>query len=69
MWERWNGQRPDGSFATPGMNSFNHYAYGAVGDWLYSTAAGITMRDGTVAYEDLIFKPQTDKRLSFVKAR
>ncbi|HOA33140.1 MAG: family 78 glycoside hydrolase catalytic domain [Clostridiales bacterium] len=68
MWERWNGQRPDGSFATPGMNSFNHYAYGAVGDWLYSTAAGITMRDGTVAYEDLIFKPQTDKRLTFVKA-
>lgn len=68
MWERWNGQKPDGSFAPASMNSFNHYAYGAVGDWLYAAAAGITMREGAVAFEDIIFKPYTDKRLSFVKA-
>ena len=41
MWERWDGMKPDGSFATPEMNSFNHYAYGAVAEWMYSTMAGI----------------------------
>ena len=34
MWERWDSVRPDGSFDESGMNSFNHYAFGAVGDWL-----------------------------------
>jgi len=41
IWERWDGQKPDGSFQDAGMNSFNHYAYGAIGDWLYSYVAGI----------------------------
>ena len=41
-WERWDSIRPDGSFQDPGMNSFNHYAYGAVGEWMYSVAGGIT---------------------------
>ncbi|HET6627013.1 MAG TPA: family 78 glycoside hydrolase catalytic domain [Nocardioidaceae bacterium] len=41
-WERWDSMRPDGSFQDPGMNSFNHYAYGAVGEWMYTAIAGIT---------------------------
>jgi alpha-L-rhamnosidase len=41
MWERWNSINPDGSFNDPGMNSFNHYAYGAVGKWMYENIAGI----------------------------
>ena len=41
-WERWDSIRPDGSFQDPGMNSFNHYAYGAVGEWMYSSIGGIT---------------------------
>jgi alpha-L-rhamnosidase len=42
IWERWNGMLPDGSgFANVRMNSFNHYALGAVGDWLYRYVAGI----------------------------
>ncbi len=41
MWERWDGIRPDGSFEDPSMNSFNHYAFGAVGDWMYRTVGGI----------------------------
>jgi alpha-L-rhamnosidase len=41
MWERWDGIRPDSSFEDAGMNSFNHYAFGAVGDWMYRTIAGI----------------------------
>jgi len=39
--ERWDGIRPDSSFEDPGMNSFNHYAFGAVGDWMYQNIGGI----------------------------
>ena len=41
IWERWDGQKPDSTFQNPGMNSFNHYAYGAIGKWLYQVVAGI----------------------------
>lgn len=41
IWERWDGIRPDGTFQDEGMNSFNHYAYGAIGEWLFNTVAGI----------------------------
>jgi len=47
IWERWDGIKPDSTFQTPGMNSFNHYAYGAIGDWMYRVVAGIdTYEDG-----------------------
>ena len=47
IWERWDGQKPDSSFQTPAMNSFNHYAYGAIGDWMYRKMAGLdTYEDG-----------------------
>ena len=35
IWEHWDGIKPDGSMWSPDMNSFNHYAYGAIADWLY----------------------------------
>ncbi|MGF1341899.1 alpha-L-rhamnosidase [Streptomyces flavovirens] len=41
MWERWDSVRPDGGFQDAGMNSFNHYAYGSVGEWMYANIAGI----------------------------
>ncbi|WP_327351201.1 alpha-L-rhamnosidase [Streptomyces sp. NBC_01304] len=41
MWERWDSIKPDGSFQDAGMNSFNHYAYGSVGEWMYAHLAGI----------------------------
>ncbi|WP_193607907.1 family 78 glycoside hydrolase catalytic domain [Nocardioides lijunqiniae] len=41
MWERWDSIKPDGTFGDVGMNSFNHYAYGAVGDWMYQNIGGI----------------------------
>lgn len=41
IWERWDGILPDGSLHEPSMNSFNHYSYGSVGDWLYRVVAGI----------------------------
>ncbi|GAA0573006.1 family 78 glycoside hydrolase catalytic domain [Kribbella sandramycini] len=42
VWERWNSINPDGTFNDVGMNSFNHYAYGAVGEWMYRTLAGVS---------------------------
>lgn len=42
MWERWDAVNPDGSFADGGLNSFNHYAYGAVGGWMYDNIGGIS---------------------------
>ncbi|WP_020391692.1 family 78 glycoside hydrolase catalytic domain [Kribbella catacumbae] len=42
IWERWNSINPDGTFNDVGMNSFNHYAYGAVGEWMYRTLAGVS---------------------------
>ncbi|MEV2250440.1 alpha-L-rhamnosidase [Streptomyces sp. NPDC050147] len=45
MWERWDSIKPDGSFQDAGMNSFNHYAYGSVGEWMYANIAGIAPAD------------------------
>ncbi len=68
MWERWNGYKPDGTFATPEMNSFNHYAYGAVGDWMYERMCGIRQKEGTAGFTDIIFAPETNKAFSFAEA-
>lgn len=68
MWERWNGKWPDGHFATPDMNSFNHYAYGAVGDWMFEKAAGIGQDDNSAGFESIVFAPVTDKRVSHVSS-
>ena len=55
IWERWDGEKPDGSFQNPSMNSFNHYAYGAIGDWMYKHVAGI--QAGSPGYKKIIVKP------------
>lgn len=61
MWERWDGQKPDGTFQTPSMNSFNHYAYGAIGDWMYRELAGINSSDDDgVGYKKVIIKPHVN---------
>ena len=65
MWEHWNGIKEDGSFWSDDMNSFNHYAYGAVGDWLYGVVAGIKIKEA--GYSRVTLKPKPDKRLGFVK--
>lgn len=68
IWERWDGIRPDGSFQTVGMNSFNHYAYGAVGQWLYSTVAGLNIDPSKPAYKHSIIRPCTTRQLNFARA-
>ena len=66
MWEHWNGIKEDGSFWSADMNSFNHYAYGAVGDWLYGAAAGIQIDEP--GYKKITLAPQPDERLGYVTA-
>lgn len=68
MWERWNGYKPDGTFATPDMNSFNHYAYGAVGDWMYEKMCGIRQKEGTAGFTDIVFEPIVAKAMDFAEA-
>ena len=64
IWERWDGERPDSTFETPGMNSFNHYAYGAIGDWMYSDVAGINTETSGPGYKHILLKPYIDDSLS-----
>jgi alpha-L-rhamnosidase len=66
IWERWDGMKPDSTFQNKSMNSFNHYAYGAIGDWMYRVVAG--MEIGSPGYKQIIIKPQPDARLDYAKA-
>ncbi|MFJ2303049.1 alpha-L-rhamnosidase [Streptomyces sp. NPDC087787] len=56
MWERWDSIRTDGGFQDPGMNSFNHYAYGSVGEWMYANIAGISA--GRPGYREIVVRPR-----------
>lgn len=58
IWERWDGIKPDGSFQTPSMNSYNHYAYGAIGDWMYKNIAGINAVADQPGYKSIVIAPK-----------
>lgn len=58
IWERWDGIKPDSTFQDAGMNSFNHYAYGAIGEWLYSVVAGIDIDPDEPGYKHVLIQPQ-----------
>ncbi len=62
IWERWDGMKPDSTFQTPGMNSFNHYAYGAIGDWMYRTVAGL--QEASPGYKKITIAPQPGGKLT-----
>jgi alpha-L-rhamnosidase len=68
IWERWDGIKPDGSFQDETMNSFNHYAYGAVGEWLYRVVAGIDLDPEAPGYKHILIQPQPGGDLTFAKA-
>ena len=63
IWERWDGQKPDGTFQDVGMNSFNHYAYGAIGDWMYRVMAGIEIDEATPGYKHILIQPRPGRRV------
>ncbi|MBT3293667.1 MAG: family 78 glycoside hydrolase catalytic domain [Verrucomicrobia bacterium] len=57
MWERWNSYSHDKGFGNAGMNSFNHYAYGAVGQWMYERVAGLAPDAATPGYKHFFIQP------------
>lgn len=68
IWERWDGIKPDGNFQASSMNSFNHYAYGAIGDWMYRIMAGIDTDPDYPGYKKIIIKPHPGGKLTYCKA-
>ena len=68
IWERWNSYMLDKGMGPQGMNSFNHYAYGCVCEWLWKTVAGISTDTAHPGFKRIVMKPIPDKRLGFVKA-
>ena len=68
MWEHWNSLKEDGSFWSTDMNSFNHYAYGAVYDWIFGVSSGIKPSADEPAYKKILFAPHPDKRLGYAEA-
>ncbi|MCX4863030.1 glycoside hydrolase family 78 protein [Streptomyces sp. NBC_00825] len=67
MWERWDSVRPDGAFQDAGMNSFNHYAYGSVGEWMYAHIAGIA--PGAPGFKHLVVRPRPGGGVNEARAR
>ena len=66
VWEHWDGIMPDGGFWSRDMNSFNHYAYGAVADWIYGVAAGI--QPAVPGYGRVRIAPHPTDRLTWLDA-
>lgn len=58
IWERWNSYTKENGFGDAAMNSFNHYAYGAIGEWLYNTVAGIDLDPSKPGYKHIVIRPQ-----------
>ena len=67
MWEHWNGIKEDGSFWSTDMNSFNHYAYGAVGDWMYGEICGVKILKDGAGYKKIRIAPKPCERLGFAR--
>ncbi|MDX2109356.1 MAG: family 78 glycoside hydrolase catalytic domain [Verrucomicrobiota bacterium] len=68
IWERWDGWHPEKGFQDKGMNSFNHYAYGAIGNWMYTTVAGIEIDPAQPAYKHILLRPHPGGSLTHAKA-
>ncbi|MGM9620903.1 MAG: family 78 glycoside hydrolase catalytic domain [Bacteroidaceae bacterium] len=68
IWERWNSYMKDKGMGPRGMNSFNHYAYGCVCEWIWETAAGIQADVAQPGFKHIIMKPVPDRGLGFLKA-
>ncbi len=68
IWEHWDGIMPDGNFWSRDMNSFNHYAYGSVADWIYGVAAGIQVCEDAPGYERIRIAPHPTEKLEWLEA-
>ena len=69
IWERWDGWTPERGFQSANMNSFNHYAYGSVGEWLYARMAGIDWDEAAPGFRRVRLRPLFDRRIGHVSAQ
>jgi alpha-L-rhamnosidase len=67
-WERWDGIEADGSFEDPGMNSFNHYSFGAVDEWMYETIGGLVIDESDPGWKVIDIRPVPGGGLTSAKA-
>ncbi len=68
IWERWDGIKPDGTFQDKGMNSYNHYAYGAIGEWMYRVMAGLEIDPSAPGYKRILIQPHPGGGFTRAKA-
>jgi alpha-L-rhamnosidase len=68
MWERWNSYTRDKGFGDASMNSFNHYAYGAIGQWMYERVAGLAPDPAHPGYKHFFVRPSPGKQLDWARA-
>lgn len=69
IWEHWDGRKSDGTFWSDSMNSFNHYAYGSIGEWIYRCAAGINTEESAPGFKRIRICPNSDERLGELYCR
>jgi alpha-L-rhamnosidase len=69
VWERWDGYVKGRGFQDPGMNSFNHYAIGSVGEWLYGSVLGIQPDDRHPGFREFFIRPAIDGTLTWAKGK
>ncbi len=68
IWERWDGIKPDGSFQVPSMNSYNHYSYGAIGDWMYRSMVGLDTYEDGPGYKHIKIQPHIGGGFTYANA-
>jgi alpha-L-rhamnosidase len=67
IWEHWDGINENGDFFIKRMNSFNHYIFGSVLDWVYTQAAGINNVENAPGYKKIKFSPLPDSRIDWLE--
>ena len=68
IWEHWDGIMENGDFWSEDMNSFNHYSYGSVADWVYECAAGIRLPEDAPGFGRVLIEPNPDSRMGWLDA-
>lgn len=67
IWEHWDGLKPDGTMWSANMNSFNHYAYGAIGEWMYRVMAGLETDEKNAGFRHALLYPRPGGGLTFAE--
>ena len=71
IWERWNSLNPDGTVSSTGMNSFNHYAYGSIVEWMYRNMCGLNPSTGdtrVTGFRRALIAPKPDASIQWARA-